>query len=105
MAGHRWSDDEMERTIDIVLDHPPGFGRDRDAQALVAQINADPTNRINPVAIGQALRAAEHAIDAVLDRKPRPSKRLLQLVEARRRKGDLTRRWNAAAAVNAHPPR
>ena len=92
-AAHRWSDEEMERTIDICLGYPPGPDRDREAQVLVAEINRDPSNRINPNAIGQAIKAAEHAINDVVDRKPKPSRKLLVLVQARRLRGALTRRW------------
>jgi len=77
---HSWSDEEMIETLQIVSRHPPGPRREAAADKLVATINSDPTNRINPAAIGQALRAAEHALAGRTDARPRPSKRLLALV-------------------------
>ena len=84
----------MERTIDIVLSHPPGPARDHAAQDLVAEINQDPTNPINPQAIGAAIAAARNAIDGIHDQNPRPSQRLIELVEARRAAGNLQQQWH-----------
>jgi len=78
---HRWTDDQMLQTLDIVSRYARGPLRDAAGQALVAQINTDPNNPIAPSAIGKALQAAENALkgDSALT-----SKRLRELAARRK---------------------
>ncbi len=81
---HKWTIEEMEETINICLTHPPGAARDEAGQRLAQKINANASNPIEPKAMGQALKAVEKAINGKYEGKPKPSKALIRLVEARR---------------------
>jgi hypothetical protein len=81
---HKWTLEEMEEQIDICLAHPPGIARALAGQRLAQKINANPNNQIEPKAIGQALKAAEKALVGNYEGKPKPSRALIRLVEARR---------------------
>lgn len=90
--GHKWTVDQIERTVDIFLSFPPGLSRDRACDALAADINKDPANPIYPPAVRQAVAAVRHAI-AGRTARPRPSAALRKIIEGRRCAGRLCRRW------------
>jgi hypothetical protein len=91
---HNWSDGEMERAIDICLEHSPGAARTTAGERLSGAVNnRTPRNPVTPSAMAAALEAAASAIDGVPPLRWKPAKRLLELIEARRVRGTLTKSW------------
>jgi hypothetical protein len=90
----QWTDGEMVRTVDICLEHAPGPKRIAAGERLCGAINKrTPRNSVTPTAMAAALQAAASAIDGVTDRVPRPSRRLVEIIEQRRASGALTKSW------------
>jgi hypothetical protein len=90
----QWTDGEMARTVDICLEHAPGPQRTAAGERLSGAINKrTPRNSVTSSAMAAALQAAASAIDGVTDRVPRPSRRLVEMIEQRRASGALTKSW------------
>jgi hypothetical protein len=94
MMNHQWSDGEMERTIDICLEHSPGPGRAAAGERLCTAVNRrTPRNQVTSSVMTAALQAAANAIESVADTQPKPPKGLLELIAARRTRGTLQKSW------------
>lgn len=90
---HIWTDGEMGRTIDICLEHPPGPRRMEAGERLCSAINdRRPRTLVTPSAMIAALDAATNAIEGGTPNW-KPSKRLLELIDARRTQGTLKKSW------------